>query len=77
MNKSQLYVEIAKIIEAQPAMLRESDNLTDFKGWDSLAAVSFIALAHGKCGVIVGGDALSRCRTVGDLVALVSVRLDP
>ena len=76
MNRAAFLAELSTILEVPPSLLNEGEPLTNIKGWDSLAAVSFIALAHSKCGLVVRGDALAKCETVGDLVGLVSGKLE-
>lgn len=75
MKRKDFIIEIAKILEVDPATVNEEQALSDHRGWDSLAAVGFIAAAHGKCSIVVNADSLSRCRTIGDLLGLVEAGL--
>jgi hypothetical protein len=71
--------EFLRALESQLEMpersLNGSEVLTDLEGWDSLAAVLFIALADEKAGVIVSGDQIGKARTLNELLALLGDRL--
>jgi acyl carrier protein len=51
--------------------IEESDRLQDLEGWDSIGALSVIALVDETFGVTLDVEKLWECQTVGDLVRLV------
>jgi acyl carrier protein len=64
-------------MEIPEGSLKANQALTDVDGWDSLAAVLFIALADEKAGVIVSGDQVAKAKTLDDLLALLGDHLAP
>ena len=62
-------------MEIPEGSLDEKQPLAAVDGWDSMAALLFIALADEKVGVIVSGDKVAQARTVDDLLALLGDRL--
>ena len=56
---------------AQPGTVHENDHLQDLAGWDSIGALSLIALVDEQYGVVVDAGALSECDTVADVARLV------
>jgi len=67
-------VELADILEVDPARVTVDFSFSEID-WDSLAVVSSIALIDEHFDVIVGGQALSDCGGVSDLLALVDDKL--
>lgn len=54
--------------------LSGSETLSEIS-WDSMNALSFVALADSKLGVSLTGDQLAGCKTVNDLLATVAGKL--
>lgn len=54
--------------------LTGSETLSELS-WDSMNALSFVALADSKLGVGLTGDQLASCKTVNDLLATVAAKL--
>jgi acyl carrier protein len=65
-------IEMAEILEEDS--VRESDELNGFESWDSLAALSVIAMADEKFGVNATAQDLKGAETVGDLYALIQAK---
>lgn len=59
-------LEIRKEEISQDSLLHSAD-----AAWDSLAIVSTIALVDDYFNVMLDGQALAACLTVGDVMALV------
>lgn len=70
MDKKQFYEAFADIVEADPASISGSKNLKEVEGWDSLAAVGFLAMADKEFQTRVDPSKLQKCNTVDDLAAL-------
>jgi acyl carrier protein len=73
--------EFVRALESQMEIpegnLNSSRVLTEVDGWDSLAAVLFIALADEKVGVIISGDQVAKAKTLDELLSLLGDRLTP
>lgn len=64
---------MAEILEVEPQEVTPDFQL-DETVWDSLAIVSAIALIDEVYNDTVSADALSDCRTIGDIQKLVADR---
>jgi len=64
-------------MEIPDGSLNASQALAEVDGWDSLAAVLFIALADEKVGVIISGDQVAKAKTLDELLSLLGDRLTP
>lgn len=76
MELEKFYTGLADIFEVSPDSINENiyfDNETFV--WDSLAIVSTLALADECFGVILSGQLLFECESVGDIVNLIEQRL--
>ncbi len=62
------------LLELEPGALTGPEELQDH-GWDSLAALGFMALVEEQFGVIVSPDSLIKSETVDDLIAIASPSL--
>lgn len=70
MTKSEFLNEIDTIVRAAPGSTSLEDSLESLRGWDSLAVMSFIAMADEDLGIDLPVATLSSCKTVGDLAKL-------
>lgn len=62
--------ELAEILEVDE--VHPGDVLTDFETWDSLSALSVIAMIQRKYSVVVSGPELKGAKTAQDLYELVT-----
>jgi acyl carrier protein len=62
---------LEEMLELPNGTLNASTTLADLPGWDSMAAVGFLALADGTYGKSVAPAAIQKCVSVSDLAALV------
>lgn len=51
-----------------------STPLSELPEWDSLAALGVIVMCDTEYGVTITGEDLKRCRTVGDIYAVVQTK---
>lgn len=65
-------VEMAEILEEDA--VQPSDQLDDFESWDSLAALSVVAMADAKFGVNLSAQELKRADTVEELYELITAK---
>lgn len=75
MNKQEFLHALEEILELDPNTLNGDEVLLDFNQWDSLAFLSFIAMADEQFDIVIQGDKLEKIKTVADLVALVEDHL--
>jgi acyl carrier protein len=71
MDKRTFLSNMEEVLEMDAGSLEGSERLDALDRWDSLAVVSFIAMADAKYGVAVPADALRDAKTVDDLMKLV------
>lgn len=67
MTTSEFLNEIDYIRQVALGSTSWEDSLDSLPGWDSMAAISFIAMADEKLGIRFGVGTLASCKTVGDL----------
>ncbi len=75
MTKNEFLREIETVVEAAPGSLTGEESLAKLPGWDSMAAIGFIAMVDSRLGVVVNPADLAACKTVADLVALAGDRV--
>jgi acyl carrier protein len=71
MNRKEFLARLDEIMERTPGTTRADEVLASVDAWDSLALMSFIALADSEFGLRIAGPKLAACKTVADLLALV------
>lgn len=73
MTDQTFIASVAEILEVDPAGLTGAETLTDLGNWDSLAVITFVAMADTNYNTVVSGDQLRSAETINDLAALVGV----
>jgi acyl carrier protein len=71
MDKKQLLAQLEEALRESPGSVKETDRLKDLAGWDSIGALSVIALVDEQYGVTLDVSKLWACETVGSLIELV------
>jgi acyl carrier protein len=71
MNKKEFFEKLDELLELPAGTIQPDAALSDIVEWDSVAVISFIALADSDYGVTVPPQRIAECRTVDDLAALV------
>lgn len=72
MTRQDILDELGQMLEAG-APLTGREKLKELEGWDSLAAVSFMALADETYGIAIAPRDLAACHSVDDLIALLGI----
>lgn len=72
MDEKQFVVNMEELLEVDTGSLHPGVELASLAQWDSLAFVSFLAMAHSKYGAKVAPQELRACQTIGDLMKLVN-----
>lgn len=68
----QFIAHFAEALETNPAELSADTDFKNLPNWDSLAALSVIAMVDEHYGASIGGDELERAQTLADLWQAVS-----
>jgi len=72
MNPTDFYFKLDEMLELDPGTLKGGEALESLEGWDSVAVISLIALADSDYGVTLPPKEIAGCKTVNDLLDLVS-----
>lgn len=75
MTKIELLEEIKETLQRDEEISLEMQ-LEDIEEWDSLASISMISLYDQLFQVVVTADKLKECKTINDLIELVSDKLN-
>ena len=71
MDTAKFISEIENLLEVDPGSLTLDTQLPETGKWDSLAFVSFLAIADSQYSAKVAPAELRKCLTVEDLLKLV------
>lgn len=74
MTSKEFLTEFAKIVDS-PDELHGSEMLTSLPGWDSMANITFIAMADEDLGLSVSAEDVAKAETVQDLANLLKSAL--
>ena len=75
MDRSAFLIELDEILDLEEGTLQGTEILEEIEEWDSLAVISFIALADDKFDIVIEGETLLKAQTVNDLLGLVQHHL--
>ena len=64
-----------EVLEIDPGTLNGSERLSHLEEWDSMAAMSFIAMVDEQFGFTLSAKRLAESETVEDLVALLGDKI--
>ena len=73
MTRQEFLNEMSDILELSPDALTGPEKLEDLEQWDSMAMMSFIALADTNNGTRVSPRQIANSATVEDLLRLAHV----
>jgi acyl carrier protein len=74
-NKQEFFAQLEEFMELDEGRLTGEESLDDLP-WDSLAVVSFIAMADEHLELAVKPASITQAKSVADLLALVADKLD-
>jgi acyl carrier protein len=77
MTREQFVRELESSLEIPAGTLMQAKALENPSYWDSMSALTFMALADEKLQITLTGDQVVKCKTVDDLLALVGEKLSP
>ena len=69
-NKEKLAI-LEEIMELDEGTLKESDILEEYDEWDSITALSLIAVVGEKFGRTITGKEIKEMQTVADVLAVM------
>jgi acyl carrier protein len=72
MDQAKFLERIEEALRAESGTIHMSHQFHDLDGWDSIGALSVIAVIDEQYGVTLDAGELLACRTVGDLASLVA-----
>ncbi|MGL4460735.1 MAG: hypothetical protein ACRC1K_01165 [Planctomycetia bacterium] len=75
MTRGELLIELDGLMVRPVGSTREDEPLAEIPEWDSIAMLSFIALADAQMAVRLSGSQITACDTIGDLIQLVEPKL--
>lgn len=73
MSTAEFLAKMDEMLELPAGTLQGPEKLEDLENWDSVAMVSFIALADEQNGARLNVKQLAACETVNDLLKLAGV----
>ena len=72
MDENKFLAVMEELLEVDEGSLNCATSLESTEKWDSLAFVSFLAVADSNYGVNVAPKDLQQCKTIRDLMRLVT-----
>lgn len=75
MEKHKFLLLLDEVVELEPGTLKGDETIEGLEGWNSLAVISFIALADDTFGLSLQPSKIASCQTVADLVALLGDKI--
>lgn len=69
-TRSELFRELELVLEVDAGSITGDEVLSDL-GWNSLAVLTFIAMADEKFGVNLSASAVEGSKSISDLIALL------
>ena len=75
MNTTEFLLLLDELLELPGGTLKGPEPLRSFPQWDSLAVVSFLALAGSQLEMAVDPGKIATAETVSDLMELVKDKL--
>lgn len=64
---------IDEVLELPLGSLSGDERLSELPGWDSVAVISFLAMADERFQATIQIDRIRDCKIVADLIALLSI----
>ena len=74
MNKREFLNNLEQVLEVPEGSLKGDESLDGWEKWDSMALISFMAMADAKLGIEITPTMLGKCRTVAELAELAGIR---
>lgn len=75
MRRGEILSAVEEVAALPPGSLRGDEELALLFGWDSLSGIAFRVAVQRRWNISLSGPALSRCRTVADILGLLRPHL--
>ena len=69
--EKKIIEQLKDILEIENIEVNLEDNFRDYENWDSMAALSVIAMIDDEFGVVINGEDFRNLNTVGDLIQAI------
>jgi len=73
MTRQDFLKALDEVLELPSGTLQGSEQLSELERWDSMAMISYIALADEHTGAKLSPRQIVACKTVSDLLTLANV----
>jgi acyl carrier protein len=70
MDHQRFFEKLSELLVREQS-LTGWETLSELEGWDSVAVISFMAMADSEFGVTVSPKDIAACKTINDIAALV------
>jgi acyl carrier protein len=77
MTKAEFLLQMDEILGVRAGTIRGHEKLDELESWDSLALISFVAMAQSNSGVSISPHQIFKCSTVADLLRIAQVDGSP
>lgn len=71
MTKQEFITLFEELLEVEPGTISGDETLEELEGWNSLATVSFIAMADEHLGITPAPQKIEASKSVQDLIELL------
>ena len=71
-EKEKFLKSISEILEVKK--IKEQDNFVKFEQWDSLTALSVIALVNEMFKITISAEGLNKLKKVGKLISFIQTK---
>jgi acyl carrier protein len=72
MENRQLLNAIEEVVDVEPGTLRGDEMLEELANWDSLAFLTFMAMADSRFGLTLAPETVRACASVADLCNILA-----
>lgn len=76
MKKTDLLIQLDRMLDLPDGSLKGPEALASLEQWDSLATVSFLALADRSFGMTISPGDVANSETINDLTKLLGDKID-
>jgi acyl carrier protein len=73
MTKAEFLLQMDEILGLRAGTIQGPAKLDELDNWDSLALISFVAIAQSHSGATISPQQIVNCSTVGDLLRIARV----
>jgi acyl carrier protein len=77
MTTSDFLRALESALELESGSIAGTESLSHLEWWDSLAALTFMAVADQELQVSISGGQLGNCKTIPDLLGLLGDKVTP